>query len=149
MLWLIGTRWWLQEQGPWHIKKKWIMRYTESKQRNVSRHSDSGYRIQKRQPKHMSIVCETAPTLRNGVINISTTSVGEGSLEHGLALGQHLGRLPWNLQSVNEKLSPPGYCQNRVHDNELNRLRIPTGKKQTSWLCTSAAQELNPGTTSN
>lgn len=69
------------------------MRYMDSKQRNVSRHSDSGYRIQERQPKHM-IVCETAPTLRNGVIKILTTSVGEGSLEHGLALGQHLGRLP-------------------------------------------------------
>ena len=26
--------------------------------------------------------------------------------------------------------------------NELNRLRIPTGWRQTSWLCTSAAEEL-------
>ena len=33
--------------------------------------------------------------------------------------------------------------------NKLNRLRIPTGKRSTSWLCTSAAEELNqrlPGT---
>jgi len=71
-----------------------IMRYTESKQRKVSRHFDSSYRIQKREPKHMSILCETAPTMRNGVIKISTTYVGEGFREHGLALGQHLGRLP-------------------------------------------------------
>ena len=68
------------------------MQYTESKQRNVSRHSDSRYRIQKRQPKHMSIVCETASTMRNGVIKISTTSVGEGSREHRLALGAASGK---------------------------------------------------------
>ena len=29
--------------------------------------------------------------------------------------------------------------------NELNRLRIPNGRRQTSWLCTSAAEELNKG----
>ena len=29
--------------------------------------------------------------------------------------------------------------------NELNRLRIATGRKQTSVLCTSAAKELNQG----
>ena len=29
--------------------------------------------------------------------------------------------------------------------NEFNRLRIPTGRRQTSWLCTSAAEELNKG----
>ena len=29
------------------------------------------------------------------------------------------------------------------HWNKLNKLRIPTGRKQTSWLCTSAAEELN------
>ena len=44
------------------------MRYTRSKQGKLNRHSDSGYRIQKRQPRHVSIVCETAPTMRNGVI---------------------------------------------------------------------------------
>ena len=26
--------------------------------------------------------------------------------------------------------------------NKLNRLRIPTGRRQTSWLCTSVAEEL-------
>ena len=44
------------------------MRYLRSKQGNVNRHSDSGYRIQKRPPKHASSVCETAPTMRNVVI---------------------------------------------------------------------------------
>ena len=29
--------------------------------------------------------------------------------------------------------------------NKLNRLRIPTGRRQTSWLCTSTAEELNHG----
>ena len=29
--------------------------------------------------------------------------------------------------------------------NELNRLRIHPGRRQTSWLCTSAAEELNQG----
>ena len=29
--------------------------------------------------------------------------------------------------------------------NELNRLRIPTSRRQTSWLYTSAAEELNKG----
>ena len=29
--------------------------------------------------------------------------------------------------------------------NKLNRLRIPTGRRQTSWLCTSAAEEMNQG----
>ena len=29
--------------------------------------------------------------------------------------------------------------------NKLNRLRIPTGRRQTSWLYTSAAEELNQG----
>ena len=28
---------------------------------------------------------------------------------------------------------------------ECNRLRIPTGRRQTSWLCASAAEELNEG----
>ena len=28
---------------------------------------------------------------------------------------------------------------------ELNRLRIPTGRRQTSWLCISTAEELNQG----
>ena len=31
------------------------------------------------------------------------------------------------------------------YQNRLNRLRIPTGRRQTSWLCTSAAVELNQG----
>ena len=31
------------------------------------------------------------------------------------------------------------------NSNELNRLRMPTGRRQTSWLCTSAAEELNKG----
>ena len=39
-----------------------------SQQENVNRHSHSGYRIQKRPPKRVSIVCETAPTTRNVVI---------------------------------------------------------------------------------
>ena len=26
-----------------------------------------------------------------------------------------------------------------------NRLKIPTGRRQTSWLCTSVAEELNQG----
>ena len=29
--------------------------------------------------------------------------------------------------------------------NELDRSRIPTGRRQTSWLCTSTAQKLNQG----
>ena len=29
--------------------------------------------------------------------------------------------------------------------NKLNRLRIPTGRRQSSWLCASAAEELNQG----
>lgn len=36
-----------------------------------------------------------------------------------------------------------------IYSNQLNRLRIPSGRRQTSWLCTSAAKELNqrlPGT---
>ena len=35
------------------------------------------------------------------------------------------------------------------HWNKLNKLRIPTGRRQTSWLHTSAAEEMNqalPGT---
>ena len=26
---------------------------------------------------------------------------------------------------------------------EINRVRIPTGRRQTSWLCANAAEELN------
>ena len=40
---------------------------------------------------------------------------------------------PLGLYMTNEK----------NHSNKLNRLRIPTGRGQTSWLCTSAAKELN------
>ena len=29
--------------------------------------------------------------------------------------------------------------------NLINRLRIPTGRRYTSWLCTSATEELNQG----
>ena len=29
--------------------------------------------------------------------------------------------------------------------NKLNRLRIPTGRRQTCWLCTSTAEKLNQG----
>ena len=29
--------------------------------------------------------------------------------------------------------------------NKLKRLRIPTGRRQTSWLCTSAVKELSQG----
>jgi len=29
--------------------------------------------------------------------------------------------------------------------NIINRLRIPTGRRQTTWLCPSAAEELNQG----
>ena len=48
-------------------------------------------------------------------------------------------------------LSPLGiFRANEINDsNKLNKLRIPTGRMQTSWLCTSAAEELNqawPGT---
>ena len=48
-------------------------------------------------------------------------------------------------------LSPLGFLRaNGInHWNKLNKLRIPTGRRQTSWLCTSAAEELNqvlPGT---
>lgn len=32
---------------------------------------------------------------------------------------------------------------NKTTYNELNRLRIPTDRKQTSWLCTRAGDELN------
>ena len=35
------------------------------------------------------------------------------------------------------------YQRNRT--NELNRLRIPTGRRQTTWLCASEAEELNQG----
>ena len=40
--------------------------------------------------------------------------------------------------------SPPNYVTRSP--GELNRLRILTGKRQTSWLCTSTVKELNPGT---
>ena len=42
-------------------------------------------------------------------------------------------------------LSPLGlFRANEInHRNKLNKLRIPTGRRQTSWLCTSAAKELN------
>ena len=48
-------------------------------------------------------------------------------------------------------LSPLGlFRANEInHSNKLNKLRIPTGRRQTSWLCTSTADELNqalPGT---
>ena len=44
-------------------------------------------------------------------------------------------------------LSPLGLFRAREtkYWNKLNRLRIPTGWKQTTWLCTSAAKELNQG----
>ena len=35
------------------------------------------------------------------------------------------------------------YREQQNATNDLNRLRIPTGRRQTSWLCTSAAEELN------
>ena len=43
--------------------------------------------------------------------------------------------------------SPLGLFRNNETNNrnKLNRLRIPTGRRQTSWLCTSAAEELNQG----
>ena len=42
---------------------------------------------------------------------------------------------------------PAGAFQGQWNNNWniLNRLRIPTGRRQTSWLCTSAAEELNQG----
>ena len=48
-------------------------------------------------------------------------------------------------------LSPLGiFRANEINNsNKLNKLRIPTGRMQTSWLCISAAEELNqarPGT---
>lgn len=48
-------------------------------------------------------------------------------------------------------LSPLGlFRPNEINNsNKLNLLKIPTGRRQTSWLCTSAAEELNqalPGT---
>ena len=48
-------------------------------------------------------------------------------------------------------LSPLGlFRANEInHSNKLNKLRIPTGRRQTSWLYTSTAKELNqvlPGT---
>ena len=41
-------------------------------------------------------------------------------------------------------LSPLGLFRDNVinHSNKLNMLRIPTGRRQTSWLCTSTAEEL-------
>ena len=43
--------------------------------------------------------------------------------------------------------SPLGHFRaNETYNwNKLNRLRIPTGRRQTSWLCTSAAEEMNQG----
>ena len=32
---------------------------------------------------------------------------------------------------------------NRIQENELNRLKIPTGRRETSWPCLSVAKELN------
>ena len=29
--------------------------------------------------------------------------------------------------------------------NDMDRLRIPTGRRQTFWLCTNADEELNQG----
>jgi len=48
-------------------------------------------------------------------------------------------------------LSPLGlFRANEInHSNKLNKLRIPTGRRQTSWLYPSAVKELNqvlPGT---
>jgi len=41
---------------------------------------------------------------------------------------------------------PTGAFQGQWNNwNELSRLRIPTGRRQTSWLCTSVAEELNQG----
>ena len=42
---------------------------------------------------------------------------------------------------------PIGAFQGQItkHSNKLNKLRIPTGRRQTSWLSTSAAEELNQG----
>ena len=39
--------------------------------------------------------------------------------------------------------SPLGLFRANETNNWNNRLRIPTGRRQTSWLCTSAAEELN------
>ena len=44
--------------------------------------------------------------------------------------------------------SPLGFSWPMQQTTEMNltaRLRIPTGRRQTSWLCTSAAEELNQG----
>ena len=41
---------------------------------------------------------------------------------------------------------PAGAFQGRWNNwKEINRLRIPNGRRQTSWLSTSAAEELNQG----
>ena len=41
---------------------------------------------------------------------------------------------------------PAGAFQGQWNSwNEPSRLRIPTGRRQTSWICTSAAEELNQG----
>ena len=44
-------------------------------------------------------------------------------------------------------LSPLGlFRANETNNwNKLNKLRIPTDRRQTSWLCTSAAEEVNQG----
>ena len=46
-------------------------------------------------------------------------------------------------------LSPLGlfWANETNYWNKRNRLRIPTGRRQTSWLCTSAAEELNQALT--
>ena len=40
---------------------------------------------------------------------------------------------------------PKGCCGPASNSNKLNSLRIPTGRGQTSCLCTSTAKELNQG----
>lgn len=64
------------------------MRYTRSKQGKLNRHSDSGYRIREYCLRDRSDNEEWSNSF-----NVSTTSAGEGSREHGLALGRRLGRL--------------------------------------------------------
>ena len=57
-----------------------------------------------------------------------------------------------NLCLLNWPLPTRAFRANEIsHWNKLKKLRIPTGRRQISWLCTSAAAELNqalPGTNS-
>ena len=51
----------------------------------------------------------------------------------------HKCELNWSLSS--------GAFWYQCNSNKLSRLRIPTGRRQTSWLWTSEAKELNQGLT--